>query len=336
MRSKKTAVLLLNIGSPDSYKVSAVRRYLHQFLFDGRVIELPAFFRFLLVYGIIVPFRAFASAKKYKEIWTIEGSPLMVYSEQFKQKLAGVLEQKADVFLAMRYGNPSIPMVLEQMKKKHYTELIVCPMYPHNASSTTGSSVQKVFSILEHWVNIPAVKVVDTFWDHPMYLQSMIENARQYQPETYDHVIISFHGLPLKQVYRSHGGKTCADLNCVAEINDENYYCYQSSCYRTAEAIAKGLNLSGNDYTIAFQSRLSKNWLEPFTDDVLEDLVKQDKKKVMVICPSFVADCLETIHEIEIEYGEIFKKNGGEKLFLVPALNSNDAWVERFSNLIFE
>lgn len=328
------AVLLVNIGSPDSFKTKDVRRYLKQFLSDGRVISIPSFFRYLLVYGLIAPFRAPKSAKKYEEIWFEEGSPLIFHSSNLKNKLQAKYGENADVYFAMRYGNPSIKDVLKEIQRKNYSQITICPVYPHNASSTTSSSVEELMKHIRKWENIPLLKFINEFWDNSLYKESLTQKVKQYKPDEFDHVVISFHGLPLSQVYKAHNNETCEEINCVNEVIGKNKFCYQATCYQTAKNLANSLKLNASQYSIGFQSRLSKNWLSPFTDDILEELAKQGKKKVMVVCPSFISDCLETIHEISIEYEEDFIKIGGEKLFLVPALNADDEWVESLYQIL--
>ncbi|MBI9068089.1 MAG: ferrochelatase [Salinivirgaceae bacterium] len=328
------AVLLINIGSPDSYKTKDVRKYLKQFLVDKRVINIPAFFRYLLVYGIIAPFRAPKSAAKYKEIWTKNGSPLIDYSNRLKEKLQKLYANEADVYFAMRYGNPSLASVLNEIKQKNYSEITVCPVYPQNASSTTSSSVEEVCRIMKKWENIPNIKFVNDFWHQPAYIEALHNKVASYNPNEYDHVLISFHGLPLSQVYAAYNCNSCSVEECTLKPITDNKFCYRAQCYALSKILADKLDLSIEKYSVGFQSRLSKNWLSPFSDEILENLVTQGKKKVMVICPSFISDCLETIHEVAIEYTQDFKKNGGEKLFLVPALNADDYWVESFKNIL--
>jgi ferrochelatase len=336
MTQAKKAVLLMNIGSPDSYKTKDVARYLRQFLYDGRVINIPAFFRFLLVYGIIVPFRASKSAKKYKEIWTEKGSPLIYHSVELQKKLQVLMKDEADIYIGMRYGNPNISDVLREMQTKYYSEIILLPMYPQNASSTTSSSIQLVFNKVKKWVNIPSFKIISEFWNHPLYIKALVQNMAKFNLNAFDHVVISFHGLPMSQVYQSHKCESCTVMNCAEELNNKNKFCYRTTCIQTALNLANELGLPNSSYSIGFQSRLSKNWLSPFTDAILIDLAQHDKKKVLVICLSFVADCLETLHEIEIEYAEMFKEKGGEELVLVPALNSEDFWVDAVRQMLQE
>ncbi|MCF6366352.1 MAG: ferrochelatase [Bacteroidales bacterium] len=328
------AVLLINIGSPNSYKTKDVRRYLREFLNDKRVINIHPLLRFILVNGIIVPFRAKKSAGKYKEIWSNNGSPLIFNSIELSVKLQAAFKDNADIYMAMRYGNPGIKKVLAEIKRKQYSELIVFPMYPQYASSTSGSSIEKVFDKVKFWENIPNIKIIHEFWRNPIYINTLADKIKNSDLDHFDHLIISFHGLPLSHVYKTHENKTCNDLNCLNEMNNNNKYCYQSACYRTAELLAKKINISKSDYSVGFQSRLSKNWLTPFTEELLIDLAKKNKKKILVVCPSFVADCLETLHEIQIEYSELFKASGGETLKLVSSLNSDDPWVENLRNII--
>lgn len=336
MTKPSKAILLLNIGSPNSFKTSDVRSYLREFLMDKRVINIPWLIRFLLVNVIITTFRAPKSAKKYKEIWNVDGSPLMIHSYKLKEKLQNLYQDSADVYVAMRYGNPTIDKVLAEIKSRNYSQLIICPLFPQNASSTTSSAVEKCFSLINKWENIPQLKVISEFWNSEYYIQALIKQINEFKKDSIDHIIFSFHGLPLSQVHKAHKGKTCESLNCCIIHNHENKYCYQAVCYQSTKIVVSKLGLAESDYSIAFQSRMSKNWLSPFTDEVLENLAKQGKKNVLIVCPSFVADCLETIHEIEIEYAEQFKVAGGEKLTLVPALNSEDFWVKALMRILNE
>lgn len=334
MDKAEKAILLINIGSPDNYSTGAVRRYLRQFLGDKRVIDIPYIPRKLLVNGIIAPFRAPRSAKKYKEIWTEKGSPLIIHSNNLKNKLQKLFASRAHVYFAMRYGNPGIEEILREIHSHNYSELIIVPMYPQNASSTTSSSLEEVHRVIGKWENYPRIRVIGEFWNHPQYISALAKKVKQNNPEEYDHIIVSFHGLPLSQVYASYKCSACALEKCLAKPASENRYCYQAQCYHTMDLLMKELQISKENYSIGFQSRLTKNWLSPFTDKVLEELAAEGKTKVMVICPSFVSDCLETIHEIEIELAHDFKTRCGKKLLLVPALNDDDEWVKGLKHII--
>ena len=330
----KTGVLHINLGTPDSPSVSDVRKYLFQFLNDPRVIDIPWLARKLLVNLIIVPFRAPKSAKIYKQLWTEKGSPLLMYGIELQEKVQQELGNEYVVELAMRYQQPSLESVLEKMRKQNYKKIIVIPLYPQYASSSTGSTLQLVLNTISKWYVIPELKVVSQFYDNEGYINSFVERGKQYNPEEYDHVIFSFHGLPVRQVDKVYdNAKPCSDHNCENEISDENYYCYKASSFATARAIAGKLNIPNENYTVSFQSRLDEKWLEPFSDKVIEQKAKEGIKKILVFSPAFVADCLETTIEIGHEYSEIFRNNGGEKLQLVESLNAHPLWVTTIAQL---
>ena len=331
----KTGVLLINLGTPNSPSVSDVRKYLFQFLNDPRVIDISWLARTLLVNLIIVPFRAPKSAKIYKELWTEKGSPLLIYGNELKEKVQAELGDEFTVELAMRYQNPSIESVLEKMRKENYKKIVVVPLYPQYASSSTGSTLELVFKIIASWYVIPEIKVVSQFFDNEGYINAFVERGKQYDPEEYEHVIFSFHGLPVRQVDKVYEDrKPCSDHNCENEITDDNYYCYKASSFATAKAISERLNIPKEKYTVSFQSRLDEKWLEPFSDKVVEQKAKEGIKKLLVFSPAFVADCLETTIEIGHEYSEIFKSNGGEKLQLVESLNTHPVWVKTVSEMV--
>lgn len=324
---KKTAVLLINLGTPDSPSVSHVRSYLSQFLNDPRVIDIPWLARKLLVNLIIVPFRAPKSAGVYRQLWTPEGSPLLLISQQAADLLQQQLPDNYRVYLAMRYKNPSIPDVLAAIAAEQYDRIIVLPMFPQYASATTGSAHDEVMRVVRKWWVIPEIDFVSQYFDHPTYIEAFIERGRQYQLDDYDHVLFSYHGLPERQVDKVHVNGTCADYNCATEINAENIYCYRATCYATTRHIAAGLGIPEDRYTVCFQSRLDNKWLTPFSDDTVVECAKRGMKKILVFSPAFTADCLETIVEIGIEYQELFTEHGGEKVQLVESLNDHPLWL---------
>jgi ferrochelatase len=331
----KEAVLLLNLGTPDSPSTFDVRKYLTQFLNDERVIDINAFGRFMLVNGIIVPFRASKSAALYKHIWTAEGSPLLFHSVDLKNKLQKVLGNTCDVELAMRYQNPGIESVLERMKKKSYKKITVFPLFPQYASSSTGSALQKVMEIISKWWVIPELKIVSQYYDNDNYINCIVNRAKAYDLNNYDHIVFSYHGLPERQVDKVYeDGSLCKDHHCETESTQENYYCYKAACYQTTKAIVAKMNIDKSKYTLSFQSRLNDKWLKPFSDVVIADLAKKGAKNILVFSPAFTADCLETIYEIGTEYQEIFHKHGGNKVQLVESLNSGDDWVETIKGII--
>jgi ferrochelatase len=335
---KKTGILLLQLGTPDSPSVRDVRKYLTEFLNDPRVIDIPWLARKLLVNLIIVPFRAPKSAKVYKELWKYGNgkSPLMTYSLSLQKKLQEKLADSAKVELAMRYGNPSTEFVLEKMRKANYDKIIVVPLYPQYASASTGTALEKVMKIISQWHVIPELSIISQYWNNEGYLNAFAEIGKKYNHTEYDHVLFSYHGLPERQVDKVYEDKQCSNHSCENEINHENKFCYKATAYATTRELAKRLNIPEEKYTVCFQSRLDSKWLRPFSDEVVEELAKKGAKKLLVFSPAFVADCLETIIEIGTEYQEIFEKHGGEKVQLVESLNDHPLWVDMLYNLIQE
>jgi len=333
---KKTAVLLINLGTPDSPSVAHVRKYLFQFLNDARVIDIPWILRALLVNLIIVPFRAPKSAKIYKQLWTKEGSPLLLHGKNVTGKLQEKLNNKADVYFAMRYQNPSIDSVLEEIRLKNYSKIIVIPLYPQYASSSTGSTLERVMNIISKWFVIPEISLVSQYYDEIGYLDAFADRGKKYIAENYEHVLFSYHGLPVRQVDKVYEKGPCSDHHCEDQVDDENLFCYKAACYETTRQIASRLNIPKEKYTVAFQSRLDKNWLEPFSDKVVEALGKKGIKKLLVFSPAFTSDCLETTIEIGYEYKEIFEANGGEHLQLVESLNDHPIWINTLEKMVLE
>lgn len=333
-QTEKTAVLLINLGTPDSPSVSDVRSYLSQFLNDPRVIDIPWLLRKILVNFIIVPFRAPKSAKVYKQLWTENGSPLLYYSKKVRELLQHELQDSHDVYLAMRYKNPSIPDVMEEMRKKNYSKIVVLPLFPQYASATTGSAHDEVMRVLRTWWVIPEVKFISQYYDHPMFIDGFVERGKQYNFNEYDHILFSYHGLPERQVDKVYEESLCSDHDCETEITEENKFCYKATCYATTRLLATKLNIPQEKYTVCFQSRLDKKWLEPFSDKVVEDCAKKGMKKILVFSPAFTADCLETIIEIGDEYQEIFEEHGGEKVQLVESLNDHPLWIQCLKSLV--
>ncbi len=337
---KKTGVLLIQLGTPDSPKTNDVRRYLSEFLNDPRVIDLPWLGRKLLVNGIIVPFRAPKSAKIYKELWEFGNgvSPLITHTVNVQNKLQVRLEQKnVKVHVAMRYQNPSMYDVLEEMRTENYDHIIVLPLFPQYASASTGSAIDLAMKIMRKWWVIPEVSMVNQFWDSEGYIDSIIDRAKEFDLKEYDHILFSYHGLPERHVDKVYeGDDLCTDQPCETEINDKNKFCYKATCYATTRSIASKLGIKEEDYTVCFQSRLNKKWLMPFSDKVVEEQGRKGAKKLLAFSPAFVADCLETVIEIGEEYQEIFTSVGGEKVQLVPSSNDHDRFVDCLEELIVQ
>lgn len=329
----KTAVLLINVGSPDAPTVPAVRRYLTQFLNDKRVIDLPFLLRKFLVNLIIIPFRVKNSTQLYLQLWTKKGSPLIYLTKELQEKLQTKLPENIDVYIGMRYGNPSYKKALAEIKEKGYRKIVLLPLFPQHAMSTTETAfvaAEKEIKKLE--IDADIVKV-DQFYDHPKFIAAFASQAKKYDVSSYDHVVFSYHGLPNRQVEKCHPGIKVDACSCTESLPEHGKFCYRATCYETSRLIAKSLELKDEDYTVAFQSRLSNNWLTPFTDAVLEKKRTENKKKILVLAPSFVTDCLETTLEIGVEYAEDFEKKGGS-LQLVDSLNTEDHWVETLTEMI--
>ena len=331
----KTAILLLNLGTPDSPSRWHVASYLKQFLSDPRVIDIPWLARKILVNCIIVPFRSGNSSKLYKAIWDKQtGSPLLKHTLDLQQKLQAAVGDEIKVEMAMRYKSPSMDSVLEQMRKDGYHKIIVFPLFPQYASSSTGSALQRFMEIVSQWWVIPEIKIISQYFDNEDFINCIVNRGKNYDLTQYDHIIFSYHGLPERQVDKVYNdGYLCKDHDCEQAVTETNYYCYKAACYETTKAVVAKLNIPEDKYTVSFQSRLSKKWLTPFSDQVIEDLAKNGAKKVLVFSPAFTADCLETIYEIGTEYQEIFHQHGGEKIQLVESLNSGDDWVQAIKNI---
>lgn len=337
---QKTGVLLVNLGTPDAAERGAVWRYLRQFLLDGRVIDLPWLGRNLLVRGIILPFRTGNSTKLYQQLWTPDGSPLKVYGQRLA---AGVQQQLGEgyaVELAMRYQNPSIESAIERLMAQQVREIVVFPLFPQYASATTGSVHEEVMRVFSEKQTVPGLRFVNSYHDLGAMIDIFEENARQFGIENYDHVLFSYHGLPQRHLRKADaeqggGGHCLKSLDCCQTLCAKNQFCYSAQCHATTAALVKKLGLKKGQYTTCFQSRLGKDpWVMPYTSEVIEERQKHGDKKLLVFCPAFVSDCLETTIEISVEYHEEFLKKGGEKLDLVPSLNDHPRWVEAVANFI--
>ena len=279
-----TAILLLNLGTPDSPKRKDVKSYLTQFLNDPRVIDIPWLLRKILVNGIIVPFRSGNSSKLYKAIWDEKnGSPLLMHSKNFAEKLQLAVGENYKVELAMRYKNPSIESVLERMKQEGYHKIIIFPLFPQYASSSTGSALQCAMEIISKWWVIPELKIISQYYTNTNYINCIVNRAKEHDLNAYEHVVFSYHGLPERQVDKVYNdGYLCKDHNCETENSYENYYCYKAACFQTTELTVKQLNIPKDKFTVSFQSRLDNKWLTPFSDKIIEYLGKKGMKNILV------------------------------------------------------
>lgn len=337
--NKKTGVLLVNLGTPDSPSTPDVRKYLREFLSDPRVLDINPIARSLLLNLIIAPFRSPKSAASYKEVWTEAGSPLMVYGNQVHHSLQDALGDEYHVELAMRYQSPSIESALDKFRQAGIDHIRVIPMFPHYASASTGSVHQKVMEIVSQWQVIPQISFLKSYHDEPGLIEGFVQNGEKYLKEGFDHILFSFHGLPVRQLRKSDlTGQYCkADGVCCATFSEVNKNCYAAQCHHTARLLAERLNLSKEQYTITFQSRLGRDpWIRPSTEETIKKLAAAGVKKVLIFCPAFVADCLETLFEVTVELDEIFKKGGGERVQLVESLNNNPQWIDTLVKLVGE
>ncbi|CEK11434.1 ferrochelatase [Legionella hackeliae] len=323
----KNGLLLINLGTPDNPEPLAVRRYLREFLADKRVIDLPAPLRYLILYLIILPFRPKQSAHAYQAIWTKDGSPLLIHSRNLQSKLQQHLGEQWTVALGMRYGNPSLESALKELSNCDH--ITVLPLYPQFSSAASGSSIEKVLQLLSPNKVFPSLTIIRDFYKHPAFIKSQ---AALIQPhlETHDFILFSYHGIPERHLTQGHCKSVC-DTPCP-KINETNRTCYKAQCYATSYELAKQLGLSNERYTTAFQSRLGKTpWIQPYTDNILPELAQKGIKRLAVACPSFVADCLETLEEIGIRAKEQWQELGGEHFTVIPCINDSDLWVASLS-----
>ena len=334
----KKGVILVNLGTPDGPTTVEVRRFLREFLSDPRVIDLSFPFRWLLLNLVILPFRPRRSAKAYASIWTREGSPLMVHSRALEGTLSELLEKEnIPVVLSMRYGNPSIKDALKKLHELKCERLLILPLFPQHASSTTGSIREAVFREADGDLENSKINVVRPFFNHMGFINAFVERGRPFVEKEPEHIVFSFHGLPERHLTREdekeHG--CLRREECCDSIVATNQNCYRAQCFRTAELIAGGLQLKRENWSVSFQSRLGRGeWIKPYTEQKIRELARKGLKQVTVFCPAFVSDCLETLEEIAIGCNEAFRQEGGEKLSLVPSLNADTVWVSGLTDII--
>ena len=313
---QKIGVLICNLGTPASYRTKDVRRFLRQFLSDGRVVEIPKIIWWFILNGLILTLRPSKSAKLYKSVWTKEGSPLLVLSKKLIQKIKLISGDHCEVELAMRYGNPSMEDALLSLKNKNCRKLIVLPMFPQYSGTTTGSIFDEVTRVLSKWRWVPSLNFINSYHDNDEYIDALADSiSGQIKKISPQKIVFTYHGIPKRNF----------DLG-------DPYQCY---CQKTTRLVAEKLNLKEDDYMTTFQSRFGPaEWLKPYTSDTMEVLPSKGIKNVLVVAPAFSVDCLETIEEIDQENKEIFLKAGGEKFTYVPCLNDSDGQVNFFKKLI--
>jgi ferrochelatase len=333
------AILLANLGSPDSTDVKDVKTYLDEFLMDAKVIDIPYWIRYFLVKGIIVPFRAPKSAAKYKTIWTDNGSPLIHTTKMLTEAVE--LKSGIPTYMCMRYANPTPQYVLKKMAENHphLKEVVMLPLYPHYAMSSYETAVEHVQSAHQDGGFTFKLKVVKPYYIHQEYIDVLSETIRPFIEKPYDHLLFSYHGIPERHLKKTDPTKkhcmTCKD--CCSVPSEAHHVCYRHQVIETTHAVARKLSIPEEKYSFSFQSRLgSDKWLKPYTAQEFEEMPKRGIKNLIVVCPAFVSDCLETLEEIWEEGKEDFEKAGGEAFTVVPCLNVNPDWVTTAINLINE
>lgn len=322
------AVLLVNLGSPDSTKVRDVKEYLREFLTDERVIDVP-FVRKFVVPAIILNTRPKKSAEAYASIWTEEGSPLIAISKRQQDALQEVCD--LPIFLAMRYANPSIPDVLQQIIDAGVEQLFLVPLYPHYAMSSYETVVVRVMEVLKQKGARLKVDTLQPFYDHPEYIEALAEHSRPFLGDDYDQVLFSYHGVPERHLQTSDPSKAhcLCSPDCCHRANPAHATCYRHQCVRTMDLVCEALEIPTEKRFLSFQSRLGRDpWLAPPTDATLQRMGEEGVKKLRVLCPAFITDCLETLEEIAEEGKKTFLEAGGEEFALVPCLNESPRLIE--------
>ncbi|MDJ0789804.1 MAG: ferrochelatase [Myxococcota bacterium] len=336
----RTGILLLQLGTPDSPQTGDVRRYLRQFLSDPRVLDIGAVGRFLLLNLIILPFRPRKSAEAYESIWTEAGSPLLTNGLALAEGVAKRLGDGTPVELGMRYGQPSIESALDRLIEAGVERVIALPLFPQEAGSSTGSALQELHRAAGARWNVPTLTTLPPFFEHPGFVRAVVDQARvALEDFEADHVLFSYHGLPERQIRRAEQrpGHCLASEGCCDTGSPALAHCYRAQCYATTRAVAAALELAPDAHSTAFQSRLGRDpWIQPFTDHLLDELPKRGVRRLAVLCPSFVADCLETLEEIGIRGREQWLAAGGEELRLVPCVNASDGWIEAVADMVRE
>jgi ferrochelatase len=332
-------VLLVNLGSPDSTETADVRNYLDEFLMDGRVIDLPKWFRTFLVKGIILKTRPKKSAEAYRKIWWDEGSPLIVLSERLQQKVQSKVT--VPVELAMRYGNPSIHSGLESLSKKGVTEVFLVPLYPQFAMATTETILVLAESIREEYFPEMEFTSLPAFYNHPDYIRVLGNSIQEsLQGKDWEHLLFSYHGVPNRHIRKSDITQSHCKMDgkCCFTDSPAHAYCYRHQCEMTSKKVAEYLELKEDTYSTSFQSRVSilGSWLKPYTDKTVAKFAETGTKELAIATPAFVSDCLETLEEIGMEAAEDFEEKGGKELHVSPCINDREDWVNVLSRWIDE
>jgi ferrochelatase len=332
----RIGVMLINLGTPKSPYPKDVYAYLKQFLNDPRVIDLPLFIRYFLVNWIVLPFRYKKSSIAYQKIWTENGSPLLINSQDLVSSLSQELGNPFQVALGMRYGNPSIKQGFEHLKECN--KIIAIPLFPQYSCAATGSAIEELLRTIGSQLNIPEIHIKKDFYCDPDFINAYTNLIKPYvHNKQIEKVIFSYHGLPVRQLEKGIcNNTTCSKNNDCPSMQFDNLNCYRAQCYETSRLIASSLYLDRSQYEVSFQSRLGKTpWIKPYTDITLIELRKKNINNIAIVCPSFVADCLETLEEINIKAREQWSSLGGNEFLFIPSLNNGIFWVKSLKQMVY-
>ncbi len=330
----KVGVLLINLGTPDSPLPSSVYLYLKQFLNDPRVIDLPGLLRYFLVNWLIVPTRYKKSAHAYQQIWTENGSPLLLNTEHLRKLVSEELGDAFQVEVCMRYGNPSIESVVKKLE--HCLKIIAIPLFPQYASAANGSAVEELLRVISSQWNIPEIVVLRDFYNHPAFIKAYAATIKDHLAQKQvDMLVMSYHGLPERHINKSKCVAKCSRVNACPPLSADNAYCYRAQCYETSRLLANELALNESQFLVTFQSRLGRTpWIQPYTDIQLPVLAKRGIKNIAIVCPSFVSDCLETLEEINIRAREQWHELGGKEFTFIPCINAHPLWAQGVAEMV--
>ncbi len=331
----KKGILLMNLGSPDSTAVSDVRKYLREFLMDGRVLDAPYPIRWFLVNCLILPKRPKESAHAYETIWTKEGSPLVVTSKRVKQLLQARVD--VPVELCMRYQNPTPEVALASLHRQGVTDVHLIPLFPHYAMSSFETAVVRIEEGVKRGFPGMTLTSEKAYYNQPEYIAALVASAAEFLQQPYDHLLFSYHGIPERHLRKSDPtGCHCLTVaNCCQVESPAHAFCYRAQCFKTTELFVRQAGIPTGKWSVSFQSRLGRDpWLKPYTDFELERFAKEGKKRLLVMCPAFVSDCLETIEEIGVRGKESFEGAGGESLTLIPCMNEHPRWIEALAGMV--
>ena len=325
----------MNLGSPDSTRVKDVRRYLNQFLMDERVIDMPYLSRLLLVKGIIVPFRAPKSAHAYQTIWTDKGSPLIEITRQLTEALRN--ELNIPVEMSMRYGNPSTKFAFDKLVKQNpgLTEVTAIPLYPHYAMSSYETAVENAKEVHKKYGYSFKLDFVKPYYNDELYIDALADRMRPYLDQPFDHILFSYHGIPERHLHKTDptGSHCLKTENCCLIPSQAHETCYRHQCFSTTMLVTSKLGIPKEKFSVSFQSRLGRDpWLKPYTDFRLQEMPKEGIRNLLILCPAFVSDCLETLEEIEMRGRETFIEAGGESYTMIPCLNTHPKWIKALAN----